>query len=235
MIAIRKAEERGPTNLGWLDSKHTFSFGHYFDPKFTGFGPLRVINDDRVAPGKGFGLHPHDNMEIISYVLDGALEHKDSIGTGSVIRPGDVQRMSAGTGITHSEFNHSKTAEVHFLQIWFVPKTKNIPPSYEQKNFPADAKRGKLLLVGSETGRDGSVTIHQNVDMYAALLDGEDAVTHVLAPGRRAWIQVARGSVAFNEKLLNEGDGVALSDETINFHNAKDAEIILFDIGEPRN
>jgi redox-sensitive bicupin YhaK (pirin superfamily) len=235
MIAIRKAEERGPTNLGWLDSKHTFSFGQYFDPKFTGFGPLRVINDDRVAPGRGFGLHSHDNMEIISYVLDGALEHKDSIGTGSVIRAGDVQRMSAGTGITHSEFNHSKTAEVHFLQIWFVPKTKNIPPSYEQKNFSAEGKRGRLLLVGSETGRHGSVTIHQNVDMYAARLDGEEAATHVLAPGRRAWIQVARGSVAFNGKLLNEGDGVALSDETINFHNAKDAEIVLFDIGEPQN
>ncbi|MEJ0062740.1 MAG: pirin family protein [Alphaproteobacteria bacterium] len=231
MIAIRKAEERGAANFDWLDTKHTFSFGQYYDPKFMGFGPLRVINDDRVAPAKGFGTHPHDNMEIVTYILEGALEHKDSMGTGSVILPGDVQRMSAGTGITHSEYNPSKTDPVHLLQIWFLPKKRGIQPSYEQKHFPSQDKRGKLVLVGSETGRNGSVVINQDVDMYAALIDKNEVITHALSSSRRAWVHVARGSVSLNGQVLKAGDGVAVADETIRLENGRDAEIILFDIG----
>ena len=170
MLKIRRADERGRTDFGWLDSRHSFSFGHYYDPAHMGFGPLRVINDDRVTPGAGFPTHPHGNMEIVSYVLDGALAHKDSLGTGSVIRPGDVQRMSAGSGIRHSEFNASASEPVHFLQIWIVPETEGLAPSYEQKRFSAEEKRGKLRLVASRDGRDGSVTIHRDVDLYATLL-----------------------------------------------------------------
>ena len=186
MFAIRKAAERGRASFGWLDSRHSFSFGHYHDPAFMGHGPLRVINEDRVQPGRGFDTHGHRDMEIISYVLDGALEHKDSIGTGSVIRPGDVQRMSAGTGVMHSEFNASKTAPVHFLQIWIVPAAKGIAPGYEQKHFSAAEKRGRLRLVGSRDGREGSVTIHQDASLYAALLDGNDRVTPGTAVRRAA-------------------------------------------------
>ncbi len=235
MLTIRKASERGPSNFGWLDSKHTFSFGRYYDPRYMGFESLRVINDDRVAPGMGFGTHPHDNMEIVSYVLDGALEHKDSLGTGSVIRPGDVQRMSAGTGVTHSEFNHSKTDGVHFLQIWFLPEKRDIAPSYEQKHFTEDDKRGVLRLVGSRDGRNGSVTIHQDVDMYAALLNRDPPVTHALAADRKAWIHVARGRVLLNGQTLEAGDGAAVEGETITLSEGRDAEVIVFDLAPLKN
>src|ERR1043166_6383562 len=188
MINVRRAADRGTANLGWLDSRHTFSFSDYYDPDHMGFGPLRVINEDRVSPGQGFGTHGHRDMEIISYVLDGALEHKDSIGTGSVIRPGDVQRMSAGSGIRHRGVNAAKTAPVHFLQIWIIPEKKGLKPGYEQKSFLAIEKRGKLRLVASHDGRDGSVTVHQDVDLYATLLRGADAVTHELKRGRKAWV-----------------------------------------------
>ncbi|MEJ2258146.1 MAG: pirin family protein, partial [Woeseiaceae bacterium] len=195
MLAIRAANERGKASFGWLDSRHTFSFGHYYDPQFMGFGPLRVINEDRVRPGEGFATHGHRDMEIISYVLDGALEHKDSLGTGSIIRPGDVQRMTAGTGVHHSEYNASATDPVHFLQIWILPERDGLEPGYEQKAFPAEEKLGRLRLVGSRDGRDGSVTIHQDVDLYAALLGAGDEIAHRFAEGRYGWLQVARGSV----------------------------------------
>lgn len=228
---LRKADERGTANFGWLDSKHTFSFGHYFDPRFMGFGPLRVINDDRVSGGGGFPPHPHGDMEIISYVLEGALQHKDSIGTGSVIRPGDVQRMSAGTGIRHSEFNASKTDGVHFLQIWIIPEAKGLKPSYEQKTFTTEDKVGKLRLVGSRNGRDGSVTIHQDVDLYAAVLQAGESATHSLAEGRIAWIQVARGSLLVNGQELRAGDGLAVeSAGELRLEGQENAEVLLFDM-----
>ena len=233
MTALRKAKDRGQANFGWLESKHTFSFGNYYDPRFMGFGTLRVINEDRVQPGKGFDTHGHRDMEIVSYVLDGALEHKDSLGTGSVIRPGDVQRMSAGTGIRHSEFNHSQAQPVHFLQIWIVPERDGIAPSYEQKTFSEDDKRGGLRLVGSRDGRDGSVTIHQDVDMYAAVLANGDVVSHVLEANRRGWLQVARGSVSVGDRVLAQGDGGAFDGpETIAISGAsnEDAEVLLFDM-----
>ena len=212
MIAVRPAGERGIANLGWLDSRHTFSFGHYYDPKHMGFGPLRVINEDRVRAGAGFDTHGHRDMEIISYVLEGALEHKDSIGTGSVIRPGDVQRMTAGSGIRHSEYNHSTSDPVHFLQIWLLPNEGGLAPGYEQKNFADSEKRGRLRLVASRDGRDGSVRIHQDADIYASLLDKDATVTHALTAGRRGWIQVVHGSVAVNGESLHAGDGAAASD-----------------------
>jgi redox-sensitive bicupin YhaK (pirin superfamily) len=232
MISIRPADERGVANFGWLDSRHTFSFGHYYDPKHMGFGPLRVINEDRVRPGAGFDTHGHRDMEIISYVLDGALEHKDSIGTGSVIRPGDVQRMSAGSGIRHSEFNHSKSEPVHFLQIWLLPGQDGLRPSYEQKNFPDDEKRGRLRLVASHDGRDGSVVIHQDADLYASLLNAGDQVTHTLRSGRNAWLQVARGAVNVNGTALRASDGAAVSSEPALTVTAtsNDTEILLFDL-----
>ena len=231
-LTVRKSEERGRANFGWLDSKHSFSFGHYHDPKHMGFGLLRVINDDRVAPGGGFPAHPHSDMEIISYVLEGSLEHKDSIGTGSVIRPGDVQRMSAGSGIRHSEFNASKTEPVHFLQIWIIPERKGIEPGYEQKAFSDAEKRGRLRLIGSRAGRDGSVTIHQDVDFYAALLGEGDAVEHTIAAGRGGWVQVARGSVSLNGETLREGDGVAVSTSgQLRIAGLGEAEVLLFDLG----
>ena len=232
MLTLRRAEERGRANFGWLDSRHTFSFGHYFDPEHMGFGPLRVINDDRVAPGGGFPTHAHSDMEIISYVLAGALEHKDSLGTGSVIRPGDVQRMSAGTGIRHSEFNASRSEPVHFLQIWILPNKEGLAPGYQQKTFTAEAKRGRLRLVGSRDGRDGSVTIHRDVDLYAGILGEGDGITHELAAGRSAWLQVARGSVSLNGQQLSAGDGAAI--ETAGAislaGNSVEAEILLFDM-----
>ena len=234
MLTLRKAEERGRTNFGWLDSSHSFSFGSYFDPAHMGFGPLRVINDDRVAGGEGFPPHPHADMEIVSYVLDGALEHKDSIGTGSVIRPGDVQRMSAGSGIRHSEFNASKTDPVHFLQIWIIPDKKGLKPGYEQKSFPASEKRGRLRLVASRDGRNGSVTINQDVDLYATVLRGAEAVTHELGHGRKAWVQVARGAVSLNGLDLREGDGVAIERPGVFKLElstpATNAEVLLFDL-----
>ncbi|MFT3774532.1 MAG: pirin family protein [Minicystis sp.] len=195
MITVRPARERGHADFGWLDSHHTFSFGDYYDPRHMGFRTLRVINDDRVKGGKGFGTHPHRDMEIVSYVLDGALEHKDSMGTGSVIRPGDVQRMTAGTGVLHSEFNHSKSETVRFLQIWILPERARIEPSYEQKNFPVEQRKNQLRLIASRDGRDGSVTVHQDVAIHAAVLEPGASVSHTLAQGRHAWVQVARGSV----------------------------------------
>ena len=231
MLAIRPANERGHANFGWLDSRHTFSFGQYFDPEFMGFGPLRVINEDRVKPGQGFGTHGHSDMEIISYVLDGALEHKDSIGTGSIIRPGDVQRMTAGTGVRHSEFNASETDPVHFLQIWILPERDGLEPSYEQKSFSEDEKRGRLRLVGSRDGRDGSVSIHQDVDLYASLLGDGDEVACELGEGRYGWLQVARGSVRLDGRELGAGDGVALTGaRSLKLEGVDDGEILLFDM-----
>lgn len=209
-LTLRRAEERGGASLGWLDSRHTFSFGHYFDPRHLGFGPLRVINEDRVAPGGGFPTHPHSNMEIISYVLHGALEHRDSIGTGSVIRPGDIQRMSAGTGVRHSEYNASKDAPVHFLQIWIVPERDGLEPSYEQKTFAEADKHGRLRLIGSRDGRQGSISIHQDVDLYATLLGPDAAVSHDLPAGRGAWVQIVRGRISVNGEVLSAGDGASV-------------------------
>jgi redox-sensitive bicupin YhaK (pirin superfamily) len=231
MIAVRKADERGHANHGWLDSYHTFSFADYYDPREMGFGTLRVINEDRVAPGMGFGTHPHRDMEIISYVLDGALEHRDSMGTGSVIKPGDVQRMSAGTGVTHSEYNHSPKDLVHFLQIWIEPKARGIPPSYEQTNFPAEDKQGRLRLVASPDGRDGSVQIHQDTWMYAGLLGEGDSVEHPVDPSHRAYVHVARGEVEVNGRKLGSGDGLKVVAETsLKLAKAKNAEVIVFDM-----
>jgi redox-sensitive bicupin YhaK (pirin superfamily) len=232
MLNLRKAEERGRANLGWLDSRHSFSFGHYYDPKHMGIGPLRVINDDRVAPGAGFPTHPHGDMEIISYVLEGGLAHRDSIGTGSVIKPGDVQRMSAGSGIRHSEFNASQTEPVHFLQIWIIPEKEGLEPGYEQKTFDADSKRGRLKLVGSRDGRDGSVTIHSDVDLYATLPGEGGTVTHKLAAGRIGWVQVARGTATLNGEELRPGDGVALDagTEIVLTGTSDDAEVLVFDM-----
>ena len=231
MIVLRKSEDRGHANHGWLDTYHTFSFNTYYDPAHVRFRDLRVINEDRVAPGRGFGTHPHENMEILTYVLEGALQHKDSMGTGSMIRPGDVQRMSAGTGVTHSEFNGSKTEPVHLLQIWIFPEEEGIEPGYEQKTFPANERSGKLKLVASRRGREGSLTIHQNVDLYSSILDRGQHVQHSLAPGRHAWVQVARGSVTLNGKDLHAGDGAAVSQESELDVQARDkSEILLFDL-----
>ena len=232
MLEIRYAEERGLADFGWLSSRHTFSFGHYYDRQFVGFGPLRVINEDRVQPGQGFDTHGHKDMEIISYVIEGALEHKDSLGTGSVIRPGEVQRMSAGTGIRHSEFNPSDSELVHFLQVWILPEHDGLEPSYEQKTYPDADKRGLLRLVGSRDGREGSVTIHQDVDLYATLLADTQEVTHELGAGRKGWVQIARGTITLNDRQLNTGDGVAISQSgSITLTGTSDAEVLLFDMG----
>jgi redox-sensitive bicupin YhaK (pirin superfamily) len=230
---IRRAADRGRADFGWLDSRHSFSFGHYYDPAHMGFGPLRVINDDRVAGGGGFPTHPHDDMEIVSYVLEGALRHRDSLGTGSVIRPGDVQRMSAGTGIRHSEFNASASEPVHFLQIWIIPESDGLAPSYEQKFFADEEKRGRLRLVASRDGRDGSVTVHADVDLYATVLGEGDAVSHELAAGRGAWLQVASGTVKFGDEILGEGDGVAItSSGPLRLEGVDEAEVLVFDMAE---
>ena len=231
MIELRRADERGHAEHGWLDSRHTFSFADYYDPQFMGFGSLRVINEDRVQPGKGFGTHGHRDMEIISYVLEGALEHRDSLGNGSVIQPGDVQRMSAGTGVRHSEFNHSQSELVHFLQIWLLPEKSGMPPSYAERRFSDEEKRGRLRLVASRDGREGSVIVHQDVGLYAALLAPDDAVAHQLKAGRRVWVQVARGSVTVNDATLAAGDGASIVDEDeIAIRGIVDAEILLFDM-----
>jgi redox-sensitive bicupin YhaK (pirin superfamily) len=231
MIEIRKSEERGRAHHGWLQSQHSFSFADYYDPRHQGFGPLRVINEDRVAAGAGFGTHGHRDMEIISYVLDGALEHKDSMGTGSVLHYGDVQRMSAGSGVRHSEFNGSKTEQVHFLQIWIQPNVEGIPPSYEEKHFPLEEKQGKLRLVASGDGREGSVLIHQDASLYAAVLDGDDRVEHALQPGRLGYVHVIRGSVDVNGVTLKGGDALKLADEDrVTIGNAEAAELLLFDL-----
>jgi redox-sensitive bicupin YhaK (pirin superfamily) len=231
MLQIRKGDERGYADHGWLRSFHTFSFADYYDPANMGFGALRVINEDRVKPGMGFGTHGHRDMEIISYVLEGAVEHKDSMGNGSVIRPGDVQRMSAGTGVRHSEFNPSQTEGVHFLQIWIEPGVTGIPPSYEEKHFDAASKRGKLRLVASPDAREGSVKIHQDASLYATLVDGAEKVTHTLAAGRRAYVHVARGSVSVNGEALAAGDALKVSGVTdITLEKGDKAEVLLFDL-----
>jgi quercetin 2,3-dioxygenase len=231
MNALRKSNERGFADHGWLKSFHTFSFASYYDPKNMGYGPLRVINEDRVAPGEGFGKHPHRDMEIISYVLDGELEHKDSMGTGSIIRPGDVQRMSAGTGVTHSEYNPSPKNGVHFLQIWIEPESTGIKPSYEQKFFGPEEKRGKLRLLASPDGRDGSVTVHQDAELYAALIDGAEKVTHALEEGRGAYVHVARGAVTVNGQALGSGDALKVDGEKqIVIEKGDNAEVLLFDL-----
>ena len=231
MMQVRKGNERGFADHGWLRSFHSFSFADYYDAANMGFGALRVINEDRVTPGMGFGTHGHSDMEIISYVLEGAVEHKDSMGNGSVIRPGDVQRMSAGTGVRHSEFNPSKTDGVHFLQIWIEPGVKGIAPSYEEKHFDAASKRGKLRLVASSDAREGSVKIHQDASLYAALVDGAEKVTHTLAAGRRAYVHVARGSVSVNAQALAAGDALKLSElSEITLEHGDKAEVLLFDL-----
>ena len=231
MIQIRPSAERGGGNHGWLNTKHTFSFADYWDPKWMGFRSLRVINEDRVAPNTGFPAHPHRDMEIITYVLEGKLEHKDSLGTGSVILPGDGQSMSAGSGIRHSEFNPSTTEPVHFLQIWIQPEKAALPPSYEQKSFPEPEKRGKLRLIASRHANNGSVKINQDAKLYVTLLKPGEEVGHDLATGRYGWLQVARGAVELNGKKLNQGDGAAISDEKqVTIKGAEDAEVQLFDL-----
>jgi redox-sensitive bicupin YhaK (pirin superfamily) len=231
MIALRKSAERGFADHGWLRSFHTFSFAGYYDPRHMGFGPLRVINEDRVDPGEGFGKHPHRDMEIISYVLDGELEHKDSMGTGSVIRPGDVQRMSAGTGVFHSEYNPSPSKPVHFLQIWIEPSEQGIAPSYEQKFFAPEDKRGRLRLLASPDSRDGSVKIHQDAYLYAALVDADESVTHELAPGRKAYVHMARGTAIVNGQTLGSGDALKVERESkVEVADGTNAEILLFDL-----
>jgi redox-sensitive bicupin YhaK (pirin superfamily) len=231
MIYIRPADARGQSRLGWLDSRHSFSFGDYQDPRHIGFSNLRVINDDTVAPGGGFASHGHRDMEILSYVLEGALEHRDSMGNGSVIRPGDVQRMSAGNGVRHSEFNHSRTDPVHFLQIWLVPNKVGIEPAYDQRHFPAEGRRGRLRLLVSPDGRDGSIATHQDALLYGALLDGGETVTFAAAAGRNAYVHVAKGKLAVNEQALAAGDGAALNDEReIRLSGIEPADVLLFDL-----
>ena len=231
MIALRPAAERGHADHGWLDTRHTFSFASYHDPRHMGFRSLRVINEDRVQPAEGFGPHAHRDMEILTWVLEGVLEHKDSMGNGSVIRPGDLQRMSAGTGVTHSEFNSSPEATVHFLQIWLLPRERGLPPGYEQKRFPQKERRGRLRLVAAGNGRDGAVTIHQDADLWTALLQPGESVRHALVPGRYAWLHVARGAVSLNGSTLGAGDGAAVSDEVaIEITGAVRAEVLLFDL-----
>ncbi len=231
MITLRKSKDRGHANHGWLDSYHTFSFAGYYDPREMGYGPLRVINEDRVQGGMGFGTHPHRDMEIISYVLDGALEHRDSMGTGSVIRPGDVQRMSAGTGVLHSEYNHSSDDLVHFLQIWIEPDQYGIQPSYEQKHFASADKKGRLRLIACPDGVHGSVKIHQDAWVFAAILDGADAITYALPAGHKAYLHLARGEVELNGQLLTAGDGAKIATEPeIRLAHGMGAEVLLFDL-----
>jgi len=249
MITLRPSAERGGADHGWLKTRHTFSFNTYHDPAQMHFRALRVINEDWIAPGQGFGTHPHDNMEIITYVLEGALEHKDSLGTGSIIRPGDAQRMSAGTGIRHSEYNASKTDQVHMLQIWIMPNQRNVAPGYEQKVFPSSDKAGKLLLIAQGTDADDSrgdgrprpsgqpelpsspVTIHADADLYVSVLKAREIVQYTLPPNRHAWLQVTKGSVELNGKKLTQGDGASATDEpNLEIQAATDAEILLFDL-----
>ena len=231
MIRVRRAKERGHAQHGWLESYHTFSFADYYEPSFMGFRALRVINEDRVQPGQGFGTHSHRDMEIVTYVLEGALAHKDSLGTGSIIRPGDVQRMSAGTGVAHSEFNHSPTELVHFLQIWILPEEEGLAPSYEQRSFPEAERTDRLCLVASRDAREGSVKVHQDVDLHAATLFSGAALEHSLRAGRHAWLQVARGKLSANDQLLSAGDGAAFSDESaVSLVAREPAEILLFDL-----
>lgn len=231
MIKIRKAEKRGHFDFRWLNTFHTFSFGDYYDPAFMGFRSLRVINEDFVHPGRGFPKHGHRDMEIITYILEGALEHRDSMGTGSVIRPGDMQRMTAGTGVTHSESNSSRQEPVHLLQIWILPERQGLEPSYEQKAFTEEQKRGRLCLIASRDGREDSVTIHQDASVFASVLSPDQEVVHELKPGRHAWLQVARGGIEVNGETLEQGDGVAISaEEKLVVTGREDSEILLFDL-----
>ncbi|GAB3627700.1 quercetin 2,3-dioxygenase [Pandoraea terrae] len=231
MLDIRKAADRGVADHGWLRSRHTFSFANYYDPNQAGFSDLLVINDDRVAPAQGFGKHPHRDMEIFSYVLEGALEHKDTMGTGSVIEPGDVQLMTAGRGVAHSEFNHSKSDLVHFLQIWIVPGERGLTPEYQQRRFTPEEKRGRLRLIISPDGSDESLRIHQDARVYAGLFDGNESATLELAPNRYAYVHVARGSVSVNDVALGEGDGLRVRNETaLTLSRGKDAEVLVFDL-----
>jgi hypothetical protein len=231
MIHIRRSADRGHANHGWLDTYHTFSFAEYHDPRYMGFRHLRVLNDDRVEPGSGFPTHAHQDMEIITYVLEGALEHKDSMGNGSIIRPGDVQRMSAGTGVTHSEYNPSRTEPVHLLQIWILPERAGLRPSYEQRTFSERERRGTLRLLASHDGRDGSVTIHQDAETYATLLEPRAEVVHRLRSGRHAWLQVARGAVALDGHRLEAGDGAAVSEESpLHITAVAPSEVLVFDL-----
>jgi redox-sensitive bicupin YhaK (pirin superfamily) len=231
MRQLRRGEERGHADHGWLDSWHSFSFADYHDPRHMGFGALRVINEDRVAPGSGFGTHGHRDMEIISYVLDGELGHKDSIGNGSVIRPGDVQLMSAGSGIRHSEFNHAPARRTHFLQIWIEPNARGIDPGYEQKYFSAEDKRGRLRLIASPDGADGSVSLHQDARLYAGLFDGDEAAELSLAEGRRAYVHVARGSITVDGEELKAGDALMVSGEPrLALSGGRQAEVLVFDL-----
>ncbi len=231
MLSLRKAEERGHEDHGWLDTSHTFSFADYYDPKFMGFGALRVINDDRVAPGGGFPPHSHRDMEIITYVLEGALRHQDSIGNGSVIKPGEIQRMSAGTGVTHSEYNASKKEPVHFLQIWILPERAGLPPAYEQKYFSDEEKRGRLRLVASPDAADGSVRIQQDARVFAALLEPDKPVSYTFDKNRLGWLHVARGSAEVNGTPLKAGDGVGISGgEKLSITSKARGEILLFDL-----
>ncbi len=231
MLLLRPAAERGHADHGWLDTWHTFSFADYHDPAQMGWSALRVINEDFIAPGQGFGMHGHRDMEIVTYLLGGALEHKDSMGNGATIRPGEVQRMSAGRGVLHSEFNPSATEASHLLQIWIEPNVRGVRPSYEQTSFPPEVRRGQLRLVASGDGRDGSVTIHQDAALYAALLASGETVRHALAPGRRAYLQVARGAVTLNSQPLQDGDGAKIAEETdLEISATREAEILLFDL-----
>ena len=231
MIRLRRSAERGHADHGWLDTRHTFSFAAYHDPRHMGYRTLRVINDDRVAAGAGFPTHPHRDMEIVSYVVDGALEHRDSLGTGSVIRPGDVQRMTAGTGVRHSEFNPSPEDPMRLIQIWIVPEREGLAPGYEQKRFPLDERTGRLRLVASPDGRDGSLTVHQDADLFATILEPGQTVEHEIRPGRGAWVQVVRGRVEVSGKTLEEGDGAAVENErSIVLTGVETAEILLFDL-----
>src|ERR671924_1825440 len=229
-MEVRRAAERGHAVHGWLDSYHSFSFAEYYDPQHMGYGPLRVINEDRVQPGTGFGTHGHGDMEIITYVLEGALGHKDSMGNGSTIVPGDVQRMSAGRGVLHSEFNHEKAGVTHFLQIWIEPDVRGITPSYEQKHFSPEDKRGRLRLIASPDGRDGSVTIHQQALLYAGLFDGGERARHELAPSRKGYVHVARGAVTVNGHALGAGDALKTDGGSIEIENGKGAEVLVFDL-----
>jgi redox-sensitive bicupin YhaK (pirin superfamily) len=231
MITLRRSAERGYADHGWLRSFHSFSFADYYDPRHMGFGPLRVINEDRIAPGTGFGMHGHRDMEIVSYVLAGELAHKDSLGNGSVIRPGDVQRMSAGTGVRHSEFNHAQDRETHFLQIWIEPAVSGIAPSYEQKHFGDAEKRGRLRLVAAPDGADGAVTIHQDARVYAGMFDGDESAEIALAPGRRGYVHVARGAITVNGYALAAGDAAMIAAEpSVTLRAGKAAEVLVFDL-----
>lgn len=231
MLAVRRSAERGRAHFGWLHSRHTFSFGEYYDPHHMGFRALRVINDDRITAGAGFPRHPHRDMEIISYVVDGALEHQDSMGNGSVIRPGDIQRMTAGTGVTHSEYNPSTENGTRFLQIWVLPEAQGLEPGYEQKQFPIEDREDRLRLVASRDGRDGSVTVHQDIALYATILKAGSTLDYAVPPGRHAWLQVVNGGLTVNGEALEEGDGLRVSDtSTLKLESARGAEILLFDL-----